>query len=152
VAGPPALRERFEAVRRDVLRFGVRRETLLEEVRKMRARMPAELSSPQPGQFDLKRDAGGITDIEFLAQYWALKWCDRHPELVTYSDNIRQLESLASIDLVPQATVDVLTGIYRAYRQRIHHLSLDGAEAVVPDGEFAAEREQVTAIWLATME
>jgi len=152
VAGPPALRERFEAVRRDVLRFGVRRETLLEEVRKMRGRMRAELSSPQPGQFDLKRDAGGITDIEFLAQYWALKWCDRHPELVTYSDNIRQLESLASIDLVPQATVDVLTGIYRKYRQRIHHLSLDGAETVVQAADFADERQQVTAIWRATME
>ena len=152
MAGPPELRERFEAVRRDVLRHGVRRETLREEVRRMRERMRAELSSARPGQFDLKRDAGGITDIEFLAQYWTLRWCDRHPELVTYSDNIRQLESLASIALVPQATVDVLTGIYRAYRQRIHHLSLDGAETVVPAGEFADERARVTAIWRATME
>ena len=152
VAGPPGLRERFEAVRRDVLRFGVRRDTLREDVRRMRERMRAELASAKPGQFDLKRDAGGITDIEFLAQYWTLQWCDRHPELVTYSDNIRQLESLASIDLVPQATVDVLTGIYRAYRQRIHHLSLDGADTVVPVAEFAAEREQVTAIWRAAME
>ena len=152
VAGPPELCARFEAVRRDVLRDGVRRETLRDEVRRMRERMRAELSSPQPGQFDLKRDAGGITDIEFLAQYWTLTWCDRHPELVTYSDNIRQLESLASIDLVPQATVDALTGIYRAYRQRIHHLSLDGADTVLPAGEFADERAQVTAIWRATME
>ena len=152
VAGPPGLRERFESVRCDVLRFGVRRETLLEEVRRMRERMRAELGSTKPGQFDLKRDGGGITDIEFLAQYWTLRWCDRHPELVTYSDNIRQLESLASIDLVPQATVDALTAIYRAYRQRIHHLSLNGAETVVPAAEFAAERAQVTAIWRATME
>jgi len=152
VAGPPGLRERFESVRCDVLRFGVRRETLLEEVRRMRERMRAELGSARSGQFDLKRDAGGITDIEFLAQYWTLRWCDRHPELVTYSDNIRQLESLASIDLVPQATVDALTAIYRAYRQRIHHLSLNGAETVVPAAEFAAERAQVTAIWRATME
>ena len=64
-------------------------------------------------QFDLKQDAGGITDIEFLAQYWTLHWAERYPELVTYSDNIRQLESLASADIVPQATVDVLTGAYR---------------------------------------
>ena len=45
-----------------------------------------------------------------------------------FSDNIRQLESLASADLVPQATVDVLTHAYRAYRQRMHHLSLEAAE------------------------
>jgi glutamate-ammonia-ligase adenylyltransferase len=152
VAGPRELRERFETVRRDVLRYGVRRETLRDEVRRMRERMRAELGSAQPGQFDLKRDEGGITDIEFLAQYWTLHWCERHAELVTYSDNIRQLESLASIDLVPQATVDTLTGIYRAYRQRIHHLSLDGAETAVPAAEFTDERSQVTAIWRATME
>ncbi|MCJ7452489.1 MAG: bifunctional [glutamate--ammonia ligase]-adenylyl-L-tyrosine phosphorylase/[glutamate--ammonia-ligase] adenylyltransferase [Steroidobacteraceae bacterium] len=152
VAGPPALRARFEAVRLELLRTGVRRDSLREEVRKMRERMRAELSNPEPGQFDLKRDAGGITDIEFLGQYWTLLWCDRHPELATYSDNIRQLESLASIDLVPQATVDVLTGIYRAYRQRIHRLSLDGEATVVPETEFAEERAQVTAIWTATIE
>jgi glutamate-ammonia-ligase adenylyltransferase len=152
VAGPGALRERFEALRCDILRFGIRREALRDEVRKMRERMRAELSRSGPDQFDLKRDAGGITDIEFLAQYWTLRWCDRHPELVTYSDNIRQLESLASIDLIPQSTVDLLTGAYRAYRQRIHHLSLDGADAVVPATEFAEVREQITAVWREAME
>jgi [glutamine synthetase] adenylyltransferase / [glutamine synthetase]-adenylyl-L-tyrosine phosphorylase len=152
VAGPPELRARFEAIRCDILRSGVRRETLREEVRKMRERMRAELSHPRPGEFDLKRDAGGITDIEFLAQYWTLRWCDRYPELVTYSDNIRQLESLASIDLVPQATVDTLTVTYRRYRQRIHHLSLDGAETIVPAEDFAVERRAVSEIWRQSME
>ena len=152
VAGPPALRERFESVRRDILRFGIRRETLREEVRKMRERMRSELSRSTTGQFDIKQDPGGITDIEFLAQYWTLRWCDRYAELVTYSDNIRQLESLASIDLVPQATVDLLTGAYRAYRQRMHHLSLDKADTVVPEAEFAAVREQVSAVWREAME
>ncbi|MDQ1309908.1 MAG: [glutamine synthetase] adenylyltransferase / [glutamine synthetase]-adenylyl-L-tyrosine, partial [Pseudomonadota bacterium] len=147
VAGAPALRERFEALRRDILRFGVRRDTLREDVRAMRERMRAELSRSGPDQFDLKQDAGGITDIEFLAQYWTLLWSERHAELVTYSDNIRQLESLASIDLVSQQTVDVLTGAYRAYRQRMHHLSLEAAETVVPATEFAETRAAVSAIW-----
>ena len=151
VAGDAALRERFEALRRDVLRFAVRRATLRDDVRGMRERMRAELSKSGPGQFDLKQDAGGITDIEFLAQYWALHWAERYPELVTYSDNIRQLESLASADLVPQATVDVLTTAYRAYRQRMHHLSLEAASNVVSAAEFADTRAAVTAIWDATM-
>ena len=118
----------------------------------MRERMRAELSRSRPDQFDLKRDAGGITDIEFLAQYWTLRWCDRYPELVTYSDNIRQLESLASIDLVPQQTVDLLTGAYREYRERMHHLSLDQAETIVPASEFTEVREQITCIWRDAME
>jgi glutamate-ammonia-ligase adenylyltransferase len=151
VAGDPVLRERFEALRRDILRFAVRRATLREDVRSMRERMRAELSKSGPGQFDLKQDAGGITDIEFLAQYWTLHWAERYPELVTYSDNIRQLESLASADIVPQATVDVLTGAYRAYRQRMHHLSLEAADNVVSAEEFREVRAAVTAIWGATM-
>jgi glutamate-ammonia-ligase adenylyltransferase len=152
VAGDPGLRERFESLRRELLRYAVRRDTLREDVRAMRERMRAELASAAPGQFDLKRDAGGITDIEFLAQYWTLLWAERYPDLVTYSDNIRQLESLASADLVPQATVDVLTGAYRAYRQRLHHLSLEAEESRVPDTEFAAERAAVSAIWNAAFD
>jgi glutamate-ammonia-ligase adenylyltransferase len=152
VAGPPALRERFESLRRDVLRHAVRRATLRDDVRSMRERMRAELSRSGPGQFDLKQDRGGITDIEFLAQYWTLLWSERYEELVTYSDNIRQLESLASADLVPQSTVDVLTAAYRAYRQRMHHLSLDAADTVVPAAEFAETRAAIGAIWAATME
>lgn len=152
VAGKSELRDRFDEIRLDVLRTAVRRETLREDVRVMRERMRKELSKSGPGEFDLKQDAGGVTDIEFLAQYWTLRWADRYPELVTFTDNIRQLESLASADLVPQSTVDILTNAYRDYRQRMHHLSLDGGKTVVPDEEFPALRAEVSAIWRATME
>jgi len=68
--GPPELRARFEAVRQDILRFGIRREALRDDVARHGASAwRAELARSRPGQFDLKQDAGGITDIEFLAQY-----------------------------------------------------------------------------------
>jgi glutamate-ammonia-ligase adenylyltransferase len=152
VAGPRALQGRYETLRVELLRSAVRRDSLREDVRAMRERMRAELSKSRPGEFDLKQDPGGITDIEFLAQYWSLKWADRHAELVTYSDNIRQLESLASICLVPQQTVDVLTGAYRTYRQRLHHLALDGLGNVAPAADFATTREAVMEVWRQTME
>ena len=105
----------------------------------MRERMRRELSRARPGsgKFDIKQDAGGTADIEFLAQYWALLHAGTHPPVVMFSDTIRQLESVASADLVPQATVDVLTDAYRKYRERSHHLSLEKAEPVVPGEEFA---------------
>ncbi len=126
VAGAPALCAEFERTRLEVLRHAVRRESLRDEVRSMRERMRRELSKGGDGRVDLKQDAGGIADIEFLAQYWALKWARDYPPVAMFSDTIRQLESVASADLVPQATVDVLTGAYRAYRTRTHHLSLAG--------------------------
>lgn len=151
MAGAPELRAKFEELRVDVLKRHVCRATLRDEVRSMRERMRKELSKAKPSEFDLKQDPGGIADIEFLAQYWALLWAETHAAVVMFSDTIRQLESVASADLVPQSTVDVLTGAYRAYRSRAHHLALEGRGAVVPAEDFTSERTAVTAIWTATM-
>ena len=147
VAGAPVLMAQFEALRAEVLALHVRRESLREDVRHMRNRQRRELSRAQSGQFDLKQDPGGIGDIEFLAQYWALNWARDYPPVAFYADTIRQLESVASANLVPQLQVDVLTGIYRAYRTRLHHRALDGLGAVVAASEFLAERSAVTALW-----
>ena len=147
VAGAPALCVEFERTRLDVLRHAVRRESLRDEVRAMRERMRRELSKGSDGTLDLKQDAGGIADIEFLAQYWALKWARDYPPVAMFSDTIRQLESVASADLVPQATVDVLTAIYRAFRTRMHHLSLAGEPGLLSAAEFVAERAAVTTLW-----
>ena len=151
VAGAPGLRAEFESIRLDVLCNHVRRESLRTEVRTMRERMRKELSKAGPGEFDIKQDPGGIADIEFVAQYWALKWAKEYPPVAMFSDTIRQLESVASANLVPQATVDVLTGAYRGYRSRAHHLSLAGAAAIVAAAEFPEERAAVTRIWDAVM-
>ena len=151
VAGAPELRAEFERVRLDVLSNSVRRDTLKEEVRNMRERMRRELSRGSAERFDIKQDPGGIADIEFLAQYWALRWARDYPPVVQFSDTIRQLESVASADLVLQETVDRLTGAYRAYRARTHYLSLVGGEPIVPVEEFATERAAVTQIWNRTL-
>jgi glutamate-ammonia-ligase adenylyltransferase len=151
IAGDPKVCEQFEQARIEVLRKAVRRDGLKDEVRKMRQRMRDNLSKARPGQFDLKQDAGGVADIEFLVQYWMLEWADRYPEIVTFSDNIRQLESLGSGNLVPQARVDFLVDTYRKYRQRLHRLALDGAGNVVEDTEFVAERQGVIEIWQEVM-
>ena len=68
-----------------------------------------------------------------------------------FADTIRQLESVASAELVPQALVDTLTGAYRAYRGRAHRLSLAGTETIVPAEEFPDLRREVIRIWDDTM-
>lgn len=147
VAGSPALCTEFERLRLDIVTHHVRRESLRDEVRSMRERMRRELSKAGRDEFDLKQDRGGIADIEFLAQYWTLLHAAAHPAVAMFSDTIRQLESLASGDLVPQLTVDVLTGAYRDYRARGHHRSLDESPAIASNDEFVAQRRAVTAIW-----
>jgi [glutamine synthetase] adenylyltransferase / [glutamine synthetase]-adenylyl-L-tyrosine phosphorylase len=151
VAGDPWLRREFEATRDMILQTCIKHAPLRDEVRDMRERMRKELSRASEGQVDLKQDRGGVADIEFLAQYWALKFAKDFPPVAMFADTIRQLESVASADLVPQATVDVLVNAYRAYRARTHHLSLEDAKPVVSAAEFVAERTAVARIWDATM-
>jgi [glutamine synthetase] adenylyltransferase / [glutamine synthetase]-adenylyl-L-tyrosine phosphorylase len=147
VAGAAVLRERFEALRLEVLSQHVRRATLQHDVRHMRNRMRNELSRAKPGEFDLKQDPGGIADIEFLAQYWALRWAGEFPPVALYADTIRQLESVASANLVPQERIDTLSSAYRAYRTCLHHRALDGKGAIVATGDFLEQRAAVVAIW-----
>ncbi len=151
VAGSRELRAEFERVRLEVLCQHVRRDSLRGEVRAMRERMRRELSKGGTARFDIKQDPGGIADIEFLAQYWALAWAGRYPAVVMFADTIRQLESVASAALVPQADVDVLTRAYRAYRATAHHLALAGRPALAPPEEFGQVRADVTRIWDAAM-
>jgi glutamate-ammonia-ligase adenylyltransferase len=64
-----------------------------------------------------------------------------------YSDTIRQLESVASADLVPQSRIDTLASAYRDYRTCLHHRALDGKAAIVAASDFVTARAAIVAIW-----
>ena len=151
VAGDTHLRAAFEAVRRGVLCDAVKRDRLRSDVAEMRLRMRRELSKAGPGQFDMKQGAGGIADIEFLVQYWVLSEAQLHPQLLTYTDNVRQLEGLAAVGVLTRDTAQWLTDAYISYRTVLHHLSLEGqGERVVEAAPYVATRDRVREIWRAT--
>ncbi len=152
VGGDARLRERFEAARRRTLCAAVRRDTLRADVRDMRLRMRRELSRAGAGQFDIKQDAGGIADIEFLVQYWVLAAAQAHPELLNHTDNIRQLGGLAAVGVLDAARAEWLTEAYIGYRTVLHHSSLEEGERVVEAAPYAATREGVMRIWRDTFD
>ena len=73
-----------------------------------------------------------------------------HPELVRYSDNVRQLDGLAAAGLVADATARWLKETYIGYRTLLHHLSLEGRQRVVEAAEHAQRRARVQEIWRET--
>jgi glutamate-ammonia-ligase adenylyltransferase len=153
VAGNAKLCDAFEVVRRRTLSVAVRRDTLRADVLEMRLRMRRELSRSGAGQFDIKQDAGGIADIEFLVQYWVLAAAQAHPELLTYTDNIRQLEGLAAVGVLDEATAAWLKEAYISYRMVLHHLSLEGdGERIVAAAPYTPTRDRLREIWRATFE
>ncbi|MDG4556575.1 MAG: bifunctional [glutamate--ammonia ligase]-adenylyl-L-tyrosine phosphorylase/[glutamate--ammonia-ligase] adenylyltransferase [Candidatus Contendobacter sp.] len=152
VAGPAALAERFQAIRRDVL--GRERDVtaLRQEVRDMRERMRAELDTSTAEIFDLKQGRGGIADIEFMVQYEILANAYRHPDLLIYPDNIRQLDGLERFGVLSVADAARLRNAYRGLRRRIHRLKLQEQPAQVPVDEARDEREGVIRVWRRLME
>ncbi len=151
VAGSAAIADEFARIRLETLSNRVRRDTLRADVAGMRRRMRDELDRSNSDWFDLKQGQGGIADIEFLVQFLVLANAKTHPDVMRYSDNIRQLETLGETDCLDYACAARLQDIYRAYRLRLHRLVLEELEARVPATEFRSEREFVQATWIAEL-
>ncbi|MDY7563063.1 bifunctional [glutamate--ammonia ligase]-adenylyl-L-tyrosine phosphorylase/[glutamate--ammonia-ligase] adenylyltransferase [Pseudomonas sp. 10B1] len=149
----------FEAVRAAVLSRERDLTALRTDVSEMRAKMRGTLGSKATvagtaanafeatAPFDLKQDAGGIVDIEFMVQYAALAWSWEHPELLRYTDNIRILEGLEHASLIPSADADLLREAYKVYRAAAHRQALQKQAGVVSGDQFHAERREVLRIW-----
>lgn len=147
VYGDPQLKSRFDEIRRAILMTPRDGEKLQTEVREMREKMRAHLGNKHRERFDLKADAGGITDIEFIAQYLVLGHAHQKPKLTRWSDNVRILELLAQNDIMDEQEAQALTHAYTTLRDALHHLALQEQPGHVPETEFAGEREQVSASW-----
>ncbi|WP_406664131.1 bifunctional [glutamate--ammonia ligase]-adenylyl-L-tyrosine phosphorylase/[glutamate--ammonia-ligase] adenylyltransferase [Gallaecimonas sp. GXIMD1310] len=150
VLGCPALQQRFQTIRQDVLcqpRDGLQLKT---EVAAMREKMRRHLNRSTPTTFDLKQGEGGITDIEFLVQYWLLAAAE--PALIHHSDNLRQLDALATAGYITATMAEQLKTAYTRLRQRLHHQSLDDGNTLAPAADFAAERALVSGIWAKTFQ
>lgn len=159
LVGSPRVASAFEQVRQAVL--GRERDLLKlqAEVSEMRAKMRDNLGTRETtagtganafeaaAAFDLKQDAGGIVDIEFMVQYAALAWSRQHPSLVRYTDNIRILDGLEQENLLAGDEVRLLQEAYKAYRSAAHRQALQKQPGVVSGDQFHAERQGVLRIW-----
>jgi len=147
IAGHVAVCRDFARIRRDTLCRRIDRDRLANDVLKMRARMRAQLDRSSAAGFDLKQGQGGIGDIEFLVQFLALLSAADRPEVIFYTDNIRQLGALAAIGRLQPEEAASLQAIYRDYRARAHRLALDSRPAIVKPADVADQRAQVTTLW-----
>ena len=147
VAGDSSLALRFNAIRREVLARPREPATLIHDIVEMRARMLKELDRGTARSFDLKHGLGGITDIEFMVQYAVLRWADTHASLLTWTDNLRLLETIAALSLLPAPLCRSLHDAYFAYRAELHRCALQQIDGLVDASKFQAQRQEVRDIW-----
>lgn len=161
LTGDKTVAESFETIRIEVL--GKQRDLLKlqAEVSDMRKKMRDNLGTSVTYSglgdnafdaeqlFNLKHDAGGIVDIEFMTQFVTLAWSWKYPELSVYTDNIRILDAMAETHLVTPEEALWLQDTYRAYRSAVHKLALQNKPSLVKADQFVGERKKVMELWLS---
>ncbi len=152
VAGDRFLNTKLETLRIEILRNAREPTELLNDVVEMREKMRAHLGSKAGDVgFDLKHDRGGIVDIEFMVQYQVLAHAETHPELATYTDNIRQLDGLSDSGCILTVDADALKTAYVRYRTLNHEAILAGRKGRVEFAEVENERQLVESLWAQWM-
>ncbi|MGH8371375.1 MAG: bifunctional [glutamate--ammonia ligase]-adenylyl-L-tyrosine phosphorylase/[glutamate--ammonia-ligase] adenylyltransferase [Gammaproteobacteria bacterium] len=146
VAGDPGVGDAFNLLRREILGRPRDGDALRREVAEMRERMLKEHAHPD-GVFDIKLDAGGVTDIEFLVQYLVLRHAAAHPALLDWTDNIRNLDGLMEAGLLSREQGKFLADTYRAFRRIVHRCTLEGRPPQVSVADAETGRSGVRALW-----
>jgi [glutamine synthetase] adenylyltransferase / [glutamine synthetase]-adenylyl-L-tyrosine phosphorylase len=124
VAGDAAVGALFEDIRIEVLRQPRDKQVLRNAVLEMRGKMRA--AHPNRGEaFDLKHDAGGIVDVEFIVQYLVLANAHQHVALTRNLGNLALLKIAAELSLIPVDLAARAQDAYRQYRRLQHALRLE---------------------------
>ena len=107
---------------------------------------------PNPTQnFDLKHDAGGMVDIEFIVQFLVLAYSHQYPQLIGNLGNIALLRMAAEVGLIEPKIAQAVGDAYRLLRARQHRLRLDGAEKtriqLSEEPDLIVARDSVIVLW-----
>ncbi|ORT48282.1 bifunctional glutamine-synthetase adenylyltransferase/deadenyltransferase [Vibrio sp. qd031] len=152
IYGDEPLQNAFTNIRQQVLCQARDSNKLRKDVVDMRMKMRDHLGGKKAGRFMLKQDPGGITDVEFIAQFLVLDLAHKHPELVTWSDNVRIFETLAQLDIFTQTQQQALNLAYTELRDEIHHRNLLNQDADVDEARFTEHREVIKTAWKQWLE
>ncbi|MFI8554285.1 bifunctional [glutamate--ammonia ligase]-adenylyl-L-tyrosine phosphorylase/[glutamate--ammonia-ligase] adenylyltransferase [Psychrobacter sp. NPDC077938] len=151
ICGDRRVTARFCDIRRDVLSLPRTLDQVRSEVTSMRIKMQKHLGTSQwqqeAGKFHLKQDAGGIVDIEFLAQFAVLAYSHEYPSLTKWSDNVRIFAEVALLGIWDDQVCQDLTDAYLRIRAATHQLALSEQSLLVDELLWQETRALVQSQW-----
>jgi glutamate-ammonia-ligase adenylyltransferase len=121
VSASPAFRARVEKVIADTLRRPRNAALIAGDVVEMRAAIAKEKGDNE--RWDLKYAAGGLVDIEFIAQYLQLAHGHERPEILDTS-TARVLDKVRALRLLPVEDAEVLRPAVELYQDLTQILRL----------------------------
>ena len=146
-AGDHNIGAQFEALRTEVLRQTRDPAKLRTEILAMRQRMHD--AHPNRSEFfDLKHDAGGMIDIEFIVQFLVLRHAAQYPAMTGDIGNIALLKLAGDLKLIDPPLSVAVGDAYRLFRKLQHQIRLTGHDrARVELARVAEPRQAVEQLW-----
>ena len=147
IMGCQKVAQGFAVIRQKVLQRQRDIDDLRKDILDMREKMRLALLKEKKDCFDLKHGCGGIVDIEFIVQFGVLAKANQHKQLLSYTDNIRLLQSLSAVGFLTLDEEHGLSDAYKAYRAESHHVALAEKSNVVIKEKFQQHIQFVSLVW-----
>ena len=112
------------------------------EVRSMRALIASEKGDKDP--WDLKLVAGGLIDIEFIAQYLTIAFAHERPGILDVSTR-QVIVKAGAAGLIAAGHVEILIGAHRLYTNATQFMRLSIAGPFDPDQAAAGVKRRIAA-------
>ena len=145
--GNALIEQEFDRIRSSVLRQHRDPAQLLQEVVEMREKMRSHLVDKTSG-FDIKQDAGGLVDIEFMTQAGILIHAEEYAVCIRHTATLELISELTAIGWYDVAESESISKAYRYFRKLKNWQNLE-CEADV--SEVSLHRDNVTALWQRLM-
>jgi glutamate-ammonia-ligase adenylyltransferase len=147
VTGSALIEQEFDRIRRSVLSQPRDGEQLLQEVVAMREKMRKHLGNKST-EFDLKQDAGGLVDIEFMTQAGILLYAEKNPDCIRHTATLELINELTGVGWYRVDEAKAIADAYRYFRKLKNWQKLK-CEADVSD--VPQHRDNVIAVWSRIM-
>jgi len=139
----------FDRIRRLILMRQRDTSDLAADVAEMRQKMRNALGSNAltSEAFHLKQDAGGLVDIEFLAQFGVLNCASADSTLTEFTATRKIIMQLTVSQLLSEDQAEILYNAYRDYRTCGHQRALQELSVQVDDPAIKSTSKKVKQIW-----
>jgi glutamate-ammonia-ligase adenylyltransferase len=129
ISAPPAFADRIEKIIREVLTRPRDAASVATDVAEMRRAIALEKG--ESDVWDLKYAAGGMVDIDFIAQYLQLVHAAAKPDILDVS-TLHVLDNAVRLDVLPQPAAEILRPAARLYHDLIQIMRLCVSEGFNP--------------------
>jgi glutamate-ammonia-ligase adenylyltransferase len=156
IAGDKKLAKKFAKIRKNILCTKRNKITVYKEVINMRNKIKNNyynknknlyVKFPIASYFNLKHGHGGIIDIEFYIQMLVLIHAHKYNQLIKWTDNIRIVETLKQIQVIPEKQANLLIDAYKYYRELVHKKDIDNKDHFVEISKIKKFPKEICTLW-----